>query len=150
MCLPQGELVNVTNESITRQNLAEVWNSEGDLEEIESIVSNDFVYHNPMVSEDVRGPDGYREFVSSFLAAFSNLENEIEDIVGRDDRVTARYTTRGRHTGKIWGIEPTNEDVVIQCILIDYFENGKIKDQYVNADGLGLLTQLGAVDPPRV
>lgn len=137
----------MTNESITRQNLEEVWNSKGDLDKIEDLLTDDFVYHNPLVSEDVHGPDGYRNFVEWFLMAFSNVENHIEEMIVRDDRVAVRYTTRGTHTGEVWGIEPTNKDVEIRGTLIDHFEKGKINEQYVNDDALGLMIQLGAIDP---
>lgn len=140
---------DLSNETVTRQNLREVWNSDGDVDKIEEFVTDDFVYHNPTISRDVRGPDGYREFVSWFLTGFSNVENEVEDVVAEGDEVAARYTTRATHVGEVWGIEPTNEDVVIRGTLIDHFRDGKIEAQYVNDDALGLLVQLGAVEPPE-
>lgn len=136
-------------EAVTRRDAEAVWNSDGDLDAIADIVTEDFVYHNPMVHEAVRGPDGYRKLAERFRNAFSDLDMGIDEIFARDDRVVVRYTTRGTHTGEIMGIEPTDRVIEITGILVDHVEDGKIKERFVNDDALGLFAQLGAVEPPE-
>jgi len=137
------------NEAVVRRDAAEVWNSDGDLDVIDEVVAEDFVYHNPMVRAEVRGADGYRELAERFRSAFSDVEMEIEELVSTDETVTTRYTTRGRHTGEIAGAEPTNESIEVTGIVVDHFVDGKIVERWVNDDALGLFTQIGAVELPR-
>ncbi|WP_227354104.1 ester cyclase [Haladaptatus salinisoli] len=137
------------NEAVVRRDAEAVWNSDGDLDAIDDLVADDFVYHNPMVSREVRGADEYRAMAERLRSAFSNLDMEIDELVAEGDAVATRYTTRGTHTGEIVGVEPTNKDIEVTGILIDHFEDGKIKERRVNDDALGLFTQIGAVDPPE-
>lgn len=140
--------MSVTVESVVRRDVDAVWNGGGNLDEIDDIVTDDFVYHNPMVPEDVHGPEGYRELAERFHSAFSDMDMEIDEMVAQDDRVATRYTTRATHVGEIMGIEPTNRDIEITGILVDHVEDGRIRKRYVNDDALGLFAQLGAVEPP--
>ena len=57
--------MSTSTESVTRRDAEAVWNSEGNLDEIDDLVAEDFVYHNPMVTEEVRSPDGYRELAET-------------------------------------------------------------------------------------
>lgn len=136
------------NEAVTLRDVEEVWNSGGNLDVIPDLVTDDFVYHNPMVGEPVRGPDGYRKLAETFRDAFSNIDMEVKEMLAVDDAVTVRYTTRATHTGEIMGVEPTNERIELTGILINHLEDGKLKEMYVNDDALGLFEQIGAVEPP--
>lgn len=65
-----------------------------------------------------------------------------------DDRVVARTTFTGTHEGAFEGIEPTGEEVAGPAISIARVEDGAIADLWVVQDQLGILQQLGAVEPP--
>jgi steroid delta-isomerase-like uncharacterized protein len=136
------------HQSVVRRDAEEVWNSDGDLDRIDELVTDDFVYHNPMINEPVRGPDGYRALAKEFRSAFSDLDMEIDEMFGEDDKLATRYTTRATHTGEIMGIEATNRDIEITGIIVDRLEDGKIKERHVNDDALGLSAQLGMIEPP--
>ncbi|WP_435153954.1 ester cyclase [Haladaptatus sp. DFWS20] len=137
------------NEAVALREITEVWNSGGNLDVIPDLVTDDFTYHNPMVSEPVRGPDGYRKLAQRFRDAFSDIDMDIKELLVLDDTVTIRYTTRAIHTGEFMGVEPTQEKIEITGILINHLEDGKIKDVYVNDDALGLFKQIGVVEPPE-
>ena len=56
-----------------------------------------------------------------------------------------RWTARGTHQGELLGITPTGKKFSITGISFLRIANGKIAEQWVNWDTLGLLQQLGAV-----
>ncbi len=136
------------NEAIVRRDVREVWHSSGDLDLIPDIVTDDFVYRNPLVDEPVHGPDDYRKLAATFRDAFSDIDMEISEMVAVNDKVVTRYTTRAVHDGEFMDIEPTHNSIEITGIIIDHLEDGKLTERYINDDALGLFEQIGAIELP--
>jgi steroid delta-isomerase-like uncharacterized protein len=136
------------NEAVVHRDIREVWTSSGDLDGIPDIVTDDFVYHNPMIDEPVRGPEEYRKLAETFRDAFTDIDMHVEEMYAVDDVVTSRYTTRATHDGEFMGVEPTGKKIEIAGILVDHLTDGKLEERYVNDDALGLFEQIGAVEPP--
>ncbi|GAA0198888.1 ester cyclase [Haladaptatus pallidirubidus] len=141
--------ITANNEAIAFRDVKAVWNSGGNLDVITDLVSDDFVYHNPMLGEPGRGADGYRKQAETFRDAFSDIEMTVDEMIAVDDAVTIRYTTRATHDGELLGVEPTHANIEITGILVNHLEDGKLKAMYVNDDALGLIEQIGAVEPPE-
>jgi predicted ester cyclase len=55
----------------------------------------------------------------------------------------------GTHQGDFRGIEPTDSSVEIQGNAMHRVRDGRIAETWATWDFLGLLTQVGVVDPPR-
>lgn len=136
------------NEALVHRDAREVWNSEGDLDVIPDLVTDDFVYHNPMVDEPIRGPEEYRELAETFRDAFSDIDMEVDEMYAVDDVVTTRYTTRATHDGEFMGVEPTGKKIEITGIVVDHLTDGKLAERHVNDDALGLFETIGVVEPP--
>ena len=60
-------------------------------------------------------------------------------------KIVARYTLRGSHKGNFMDIAPTGKQITVTGIEIFHFANGKVVEEWVNGDDLGLLQQLGIV-----
>jgi predicted ester cyclase len=82
------------------------------------------------------------------LTAFPGITHDIQDQFGAGDRVATRVVARGRHGGDFMGMPPTGRDVEIRAIYINRVEDGRIVEQWLVSDGVGLLQQLGAMPPP--
>jgi predicted ester cyclase len=54
----------------------------------------------------------------------------------------------GKNTGSFQGMPPTGKQVEITATGIFRVVEGKLTDNWVNFDALGLLQQLGVVPPP--
>jgi predicted ester cyclase len=103
------------------------------------------------LAPDFGGPGGRERFkgmVLGFRAAFPDLVLEVKDIFGAGDKVVTRFTIRGTHEGEFLGIAGTGREVELDGIAIDLMRDGERIDGWAQLDRLGLLTQLGAVDPP--
>lgn len=91
------------------------------------------------------GIEGEKQAVRMYRAVFPDLQFTIEDMVGEGDRVAVAYTARGTHQGELMGVPATDKQVVVTLISILRIGNGKITEQRINWDTLGMLRQLGIV-----
>jgi len=91
-----------------------------------------------------RGVDGMVELFTTLRAAFPDHHIEVEDLIAENDRVVARVTTTGTHSGEFLGVEATGMRIQYSGIDIFRFEDGKCVEHCGATDMLGFLTQVGA------
>ena len=113
---------------------------------VDSLFTPDYVYHGS-AGQEVRGPHGLRQFLTMYLEAFPDLRAEIEDIFGEGDKVVSRATCRGTHKGVLMGIPPTGKQVEIAVICVNRFVGDRIAEDWELVDLLGMMQQLGVVQP---
>ena len=121
-----------------------VWGDQGKIAEI---VAPDEIHHWG-VGGDTNGFEEFAERWDLFNTAFPDLEFTVGLVMVDDDLATTRWTAMGTHRGEWMGIAPTEQEVTWQGINIFRIECGLIVESWGAADHLGLLTQLGAIDPP--
>jgi steroid delta-isomerase-like uncharacterized protein len=131
------------NKAIMRRAVEQVVN-EGDLAVIDELVASDFVDHTPLPGLPPNR-EGIRQTIGMMREAFPDIEVTIEDIIAEDDKVVSRQTTRGTHKGEFMGVPPTGREVTWTGILMFRIREGKIVDQWLEQDTMGLMQQLGAV-----
>jgi len=132
------------NKAIIYRLIDEVWNQRK-LDILDELVAPDAVIHSPTVPDLSRGPEGAKQYVRLFLAAFPDLQVTTDDIVAEGDKVALRWSAHGTHEGRLMGIEPTGKAMTITGQAIYQIGAGKIKEDWINADALGMLQQLGVV-----
>ena len=102
------------------------------------------IYH-ASVTRVGRGADAIKRRISDWRAAFPDWSFTVEDMVAEADVVITRCTVRGTHRGELFGLPPTGREVAYTEILISRIANGRIVEQSVLIDRLGLLQELGAL-----
>lgn len=137
-----------TNKQLVRRLHEEVWN-EGNMDIVDELLAEDYLEHNPIVPDEIRGREAYKENVSAFREAFSGFEIIPEDVIAEGDIVVFRHSGQGTHDGEFMGIEPTGNTFEISGVVAHRIVNDQIAEAWVNVDALGLLMQLGAVTPPE-
>ena len=135
------------NQAILRRYAKEVW-EEGNLPAIENYIASHYVRHDPGLPAEVRGPDGIRQLVPLYRAAFPDINFTADVLFGVDDMVAVRWLVRGTHRGELMGIPATGRPLSITAIELFRFEGGKIAEQWVLVDNLSMLQQLGAMPAP--
>ncbi len=103
----------------------------------------------PTLSEPVRGPEGWVRIITILRNAMPDLTSTIEDEVAAGDTVVVRWTSRGTNTRNFGPVPPTNKKVTIQGISWLRVAGGKLVENLVNEDQLGLMRQIGAVPQGR-
>ena len=106
-----------------------------------------YVDHTPSPIRGLAsGRDGVRQAFALFRQAFPDTRHTIEDLVAEGDRVVARISARGTHTGELFGHAPTGRVVTLSSITIYRLVDGQIVERWAE-QGLGVLEQLGIPAP---
>ena len=103
----------------------------------------DLAFHN--ASAIIKGLEASMQVLTVLLTAFPDVRFTVEDIIAEGDKIVARYTLHGSHQGDFMGIAPTGKQFTVTGIEIFRFVNGKVVEEWVNGDDLGLLQQLGVI-----
>ncbi len=126
----------------------EVWN-QGREEAIDEMFAVDGIAHGlGEAGVDVVGPAGYKPFFEKLRGAFPEFELTIEDTIAAGDKVAARWTVRVVHRGDHLGIPATGNEATVSGMSIIRIGDGKIVEAWNNWDILGLMQQIGALQPP--
>jgi steroid delta-isomerase-like uncharacterized protein len=112
----------------------------------DELCARDFVYHD--ASKTMQGLEPYIQVLSMYLTAIPDLHITLEDVIAEGDRVVTRQTYRGTQQGNLLSIPPTGKQVTLTGIAITRIASGKVIEQWVNNDDMGLLQQLGVVPTP--
>ncbi|MFN8483805.1 MAG: ester cyclase [Anaerolineae bacterium] len=135
------------NKELVRQ-LLEDDISQGNEVVAERIIAADFFDHtNPPGMQ--HGLEGHKAIVRLFRAAFPDQWWHIEDLIAEGDKVVARTTMRGTHTGDFFGIPPTGRRVELPGVHIMRIANGRIAEHWGSNDDLGMMRQLGVIPSPE-
>jgi steroid delta-isomerase-like uncharacterized protein len=131
------------NKAIVRRALEEPW--EGSLKVVDELIASAYIGHDPANPEPTRGPQGVKEFISVYRAAFPDARITVEKQLAEGDQVATRWIGRGTHKGELMGIPPTGKQVTVSGLTISRLEGGKIVEEFQNWDNFGMMQQLGAV-----
>jgi steroid delta-isomerase-like uncharacterized protein len=135
------------NKAIVRRLNDEVW-TDGRLEVIDELIADDFVTTVVGAPEQIRGPQGFREFVVMYRKAFPDLRITVDEQIAEGDIVVTRWTATGRNEGALMGMPATGKQATTAGININRISGGKLVEGWGLFDPLGLLQQLGAVPAP--
>jgi steroid delta-isomerase-like uncharacterized protein len=116
----------------------------GDLDRADDLVAADVVVHVPVRPEPLRGLAALKDYIAGFRAALPDVGFVIEDEIAEGDRVVLRLTIDGTHRGELLGVAPTGRRVRVPEVLILRVAGGRIVEDWVQVDLLGLLAQLEA------
>ncbi|HEU5431716.1 MAG TPA: ester cyclase [Thermomicrobiales bacterium] len=127
--------------AIARRWTEDVLNN-GDLAALDQMVAPDAVHHGA-VFVDEHGPAEVKAALGALLTAFPDIQFSVDLVVAKDDMAAIRWTGRGTHEATFMGVAPTNRPIEFSGINIYRFACGQIVEGWSEADGLGLLEQLG-------
>jgi steroid delta-isomerase-like uncharacterized protein len=112
-----------------------------------ALCADQFVAHLPGMPPLDRA--AFQQFGQAFFAAFPDLCHVVEDQVAEGDIVVNRMLVRGTHRGEFQGIPPTGRAVEFAAISVQRYAEGKLVEQHLIVDTLGLLQQIGALPLPE-
>ena len=130
------------NKNIVRR-YQDVYNS-NNLDALTEVVSEDLL--TPKIMAGIpTGIEGAKAAHQIMLAGFPDYQTVIDDLFAEGDKVAARITLSGTHTGSFMGIPATGKHVEFTGIYIARIANGKIVEHWGEEDGVSLLMQLGVL-----
>ena len=132
------------NKAFARRLFEEAF-SKGNFAVVDEVVAPNYTGSDPTVPGGIHGPAGLKQFMSSYRSAFPDLQFTINEILATGDTVVARWTGTGTHLGLFNGIPPTGNKGSVTGISVMHFANGKLAEDFVNWDTIGLMRQLGLI-----
>lgn len=134
------------NKALIYRWFEEVWNR-GNGMVIDELLAEDAVVHGltDASGNPVQGLQAFHEFHQQFRGAFPNIHVTLEDVVAEGDKVVARCSVQGMHTGDNLGFAATNAPVEFAGITIVQVKNGKIIEAWNQFDFLQMNRQLGVL-----
>ena len=114
---------------------------------LNDFLSEDFIEHDPAPGIPPTR-DGWKQLFKMFAEATPGY-HVINDLIAEDDRVVAHITAYGKHVGTIFGIPATNKEFSMKGIVIWRLKNGKITEHWAQNDMVGMMIQLGVMQPPN-
>ena len=137
------------NKAIARRALEEVFSGQGNVDVADELFAPDYVGHDPASLEDIRGPEGVKEFASMYRNAFPDVQMSVQEQVAEGDMVATRWIASGTHQGDLMGIAPTGNRVTVAGTSVERIVDGKIEETWDNYDALGMMQQIGAIPSPE-
>ncbi|MDP1834904.1 MAG: ester cyclase [Chlamydiales bacterium] len=127
------------------RNIWEVPLSEESVANYENSIAQDVKVHGPHGQEH-SGLESVKEFDATFATAFQEINTEIKEILGFDDRVVVCWKWHAAHIGEYEGIPATGNTITIDGIAMFRFDNaGKIVEIWTGWDNLNLCRQIATV-----
>ena len=134
------------NRKLARRMIEQVWNKR-DLQAIDEFVAPNYVLHDPSSPDFGRGPEACKRHVGLYTAAFPDTHFVIDSMIAEGDQVVTRWTVHATHRGRLNDIPATGRPVTVTGITVSRIANGKLQEDWVSWDALGLMRQLGAARP---
>jgi predicted ester cyclase len=106
-----------------------------------------WVNHDPSLPP-LQGLEGAVGLLRIWRTAFSELKAEVEDAVEAGDKVACRFRISGTHSGPLFGVPASGKPVSVLATGIFRVADGKLAENWVNVDALGILQQIGAMPAP--
>ncbi|MEM1138605.1 MAG: ester cyclase [Pseudomonadota bacterium] len=119
--------------------------SGGNLDVIEEVFHPDIEFDSPGLPA---GLEGIKKIVTLNNTAMSEWRFTIEDLFGHENKVVVRWSAKGVHTGSFMDEAPTGKPVSLTGQSIIKIEQGQITADWMVADMMSFLSQLGIVQPP--
>lgn len=134
------------NKSIARRFFEDMLGT-GNWDIADQILAPDVLMHHPSSPEPLRGLEAVKGLLSAFRTGFPDLHLTVEDEIGEGDKVAVRWRARGTHTDNLFGIPPSGKRMNVAGISILRIAGGKIVEDWVAEDSLGLMQQIGVIPP---
>jgi steroid delta-isomerase-like uncharacterized protein len=120
----------------------------GNLDKIDELVTDDVVDHEQGMPGQPEGKDGVIFFVNAMRSAFSDIKATIGPSVESGDMASACVTITGKHTGEFMGVPASDKSFEIEGIDMIRIEDGKCAEHWGVTDNMALMQQIGAVPAP--
>lgn len=119
----------------------------GDVSVVQELFAPEWVNVDPALPP-LSGLEGAAMLIGMFTASFPDFTSRLDIMVAEDGRVAVHAVHTGTHQGDFMGMPPTGKHFTVTANGIYTCRDGKIVENRVVFDALGLLQQLGAIPAP--
>ena len=124
-----------------------------DFDRVAAICAADFVLEDLPAGLSLRGPEGMRQWLQTWVDAAPDAHAALERIVGEGDWVATEHHGTATHTGPLrtpgGEVPPTGRTLDLWFAENYQLRDGKLARMRVYYDGAAVLRQLGLLPPPE-
>ena len=139
--------MTLTNPAVTTRN------TELALRFLELVDRHEFDAADAMISDDFQlyfsaqqlNKADTMAMIRSVYGSFADLTHDVHETLAADNRVVARMTLRGTHTGLFDGVPASGRTITVGQISIFRVDGDRITEIREEADLLLLMQQIGAI-----
>lgn len=132
----------VNNKDVVRQLLESM--NKRDYETLDQLLDSGFQRHcqaTPQVQ--VKSAEEFKAFIKLDHQSFPDGVMKPKMMVAEDNTVAGLYTYSGTQQGPLGELPALGKTFVLNFVMLNTVENGKVLDMHVEWDNLALLGQLG-------
>jgi hypothetical protein len=129
------------NEALVRRAIAAIWNR-GDLDVADELFAADYVNHNGLIMDLVRGPEAMKISAALYRVAFPGLHVKVAAVSTIGDTVVLRWIAISALNRRGGGAPPSPSRSltgITHCRVAD----GKILETWTEWDRIGVMGELG-------
>ena len=89
-------------------------------------LATDLIFY--FAGKATQGIESWKQFATTVLTAFPDVNVWVEEIVAEGDKVVVRWRCRGIHEGDLRGVAPTGKEAMWDGIAIYRLAGGKIAE----------------------
>ena len=119
------------------------------LEILDEIVAIDCLIHRPETQQPITGLTAFKQCLEGILQVYSEFSTTIHDLIAEDDRVARRFShravNRGEWNSRLGRHDVSGKPVSWPAIAVFRFRDGRIAEEWLSRDELGMLIQLSIV-----
>jgi predicted ester cyclase len=139
----------LSNNTAAQENVALMRNAfaalgRRDIAAAAEFLSPDFIINLAGMPHQMHGRRIWQRNTEIFFNAFPDMQMEAQDMFATADKVAVRFRFTGTHSGEFLGNQPTGKRVDYQSYELYRIADSKIAEEWICADMLTLLTQIGA------
>jgi len=123
------------------RRLVEEGVNQGQLEVIDQVL----VPTSPSVIPGSDGPASVKQLLAAYRGAIPDAHWTIQEQIADGEVVVTCFVASGTQRGPLWGVPATGKHMAVSGILVSRCQGGRITEQRVQLDLLGLLQQLGVM-----
>jgi predicted ester cyclase len=118
----------------------------GKIDKLSQAYSAQYVLHDPtsLVSAN---QGGVASLITTFKGGLPDMNVSTDLQVAAADKVASRWTLRGTHSGRLFGIAATGRRVALSGITISRVASNQIQEEWMLWDQLSLVQQVGPAVP---
>ncbi|HXV81707.1 MAG TPA: ester cyclase [Candidatus Binatia bacterium] len=143
-----GTTMSEENKATVRRYFAEALDKRN-MDILDEFFTADCVIHRPEASEALVGLDNFKRALGTLLDTYSEFRTTVHDLFASDDRVACRLrhraVNRDEWTSRIGRHAVAGKTVSWSATIISRFRDGKIAEEWVCRDELGMLITLGVL-----
>ena len=141
-----------TNKEIVSRWWSEYW-GELNPDIVNELADDDIRWYYPLAGE-VRGREEVKKRIIGYKDRFPEGGFDLTDeLIAEGDRVVALWEGGGTHTGRSWELpvgslpEASGEKAQYSGTTVFTVQDGRITEEYGQTDYLGVMQQLGLIEP---